>query len=74
MLSTWKQLFLTCIIVKCSVTTKTSVVDLLYAATVLNLNIVHLASVINLPNVSTAQVTTLQTPNNVHSGKKRSKY
>ena len=62
------------IIVKCSVTKKTSVVDLLYAATVLNLNIVHLASVINLRNVSTAQVTTLQTLNNVHIGKKRGKY
>ena len=58
-------------IVKCSVTTKTSVVDTLYAAFVLNLNIAHLASVINLPNVSTAQVTTLQTLKNAHSGKKR---
>ena len=58
-------------IVKCSVTTKTSVVDTLYAATVLNLNIAHLASVINLPNVSTAQVTTLQTLKNAHSGKKK---
>ena len=49
-------------------------IDTLYAATVLNLNIAHLASVINLPNVSTAQVTTLQTLKNAHSGKKRSVY
>ena len=61
-------------IVKCSVTMKTSVVDTLLAATVLNLNIAHLASVIKLPNVSTAQLTTLQTLKNAHSGKKRSKY
>ena len=43
---------------------------IMYAATVLNLNIAHLASVINLPNVSTAQVTTLQTLKNAHSGKR----
>ena len=53
---------------------KTSMVDLLYAATVLNLNIAHLVSVINLTNVSTGQVTTLLTLNNAHSRKKRSKY
>ena len=61
-------------IVKCLVTTKTSVLDMLYAATVVNLNIVdHLACVKNWPNMSTAQVNTLQTPNNAHNGRKRGK-
>ena len=49
------------IIVKYLVTTKTRNVDMLYAATVLKLNIVeHMAYVKNRPNVSTAQVITLQ--------------
>ena len=49
-------------------------VDMLYAATVLNLNIAPLVGVINLPNVSLAQVTTLQVLNNAYSGNKRNKY
>ena len=47
-------------IVKCLVTTKINVVDTLYAATAVSLNIVdHLACVTNQTNVSTAQVITL---------------
>ena len=62
-------------IVKCLVTTKINVVDMLYAATALNLNIVdHLACVTNQPNVSTAQVSILQTPSNDHNWRKRRKY
>ena len=49
-------------IVKCLVTTKINVVDMLYAATAVSLNIAdHLACVTNQPNVSTAQLITLQT-------------
>ena len=62
------------IIFKCSVERNTSVVDMLYAAIVLNLNIAHMASVINLQIVLTAHVTTLQHVNNANSGGKRSKY
>ena len=51
-------------IVKCLVTTKTNMVDMPYAATAVD----HLACVTNQPIVSTAQVITLQTPNNVHNG------
>ena len=48
---------------------------MLYAATAVNLNIVdHLACVTNRPNVSIAQVITLQTQNNAHHGRKRRKY
>ena len=48
-------------IVNCLVTTKINVVDTLYAVTAVSLNIVyHLACVTNQPNVSTAQVITLQ--------------
>ena len=68
------QIHFGAITVKYLVTTKTSVVDILYAATVLNLNIANLASVINLPSVSTAQVTILQTRNNAHSGKKSGRF
>ena len=61
-------------IVKCLVTTKINVVDTLYAATVVSLNIVHhLACVTNQPNVSTAQGIILQTQSNVHNGRKRVK-
>ena len=53
---------------------KTYVVDMLYAATAVNLNIVdHLACATNQPNVSTVQVITLQTPNNAHNGRNRRK-
>ena len=56
------QTHLDVIVVKCLVTTKINVVDTLYAATAVSLNIVdHLACVTNQPNVSTAQVITLQT-------------
>ena len=62
-------------VVKCLVTTKINVVDTLYAATVVSLNIVdHLACVTNQPNVSTAQVITLQTRSNAHNGRKRRKF
>ena len=62
-------------IVKCLVTTKINVVDTLYAATAVSLNIVdHLACVTNQPNVSTAQVITLQTLSNAHNGRKRRKF
>ena len=62
-------------IVKCLVTTKINVVDTLYAATVVSLNIVHhLACVTNQPNVSTAQGIILQTQSNVHNGRKRRKF
>ena len=51
-------------IVKCLVTKITSMVDMLYAATVVNLNILdQLACVKNGLNVSTAQVITLRLPN-----------
>ena len=57
------------------VTTKINVVDTLYAATAVSLNIVdHLACVTNQPYVSTAQVITLQTQSNAHDGKKRRKF
>ena len=56
-------------IVKCLVTRKTNVEDMLYAATAVD----HLACVTHQPNVSTAQVITLQTPNNAHNGRKRRK-
>ena len=62
-------------IVKCLVTTKINVVDTLYAATAVSLNIVdHLACVTNQPNVSTAQVITLQTQSNAHNWRKRRKF
>ena len=62
-------------VVKCLVTTKINVVDTLYAATAVSLNIVdHLACVTNQPNVSTAQVITLQTLSNAHNGRKRRKF
>ena len=62
-------------IVKCLVTTKINVADTLYAATAMSLNIVdHLVCVTNQPNVSTAQVITLQTHSNAHDGKKRRGY
>ena len=62
-------------VVKCLVTTKINVVDTLYAATAVSLNIVdHLACVTNQPNVSTAQVITLQTRSNAHNGRKRRKF
>ena len=62
-------------IVKCLVTTKINVVDTLYAATAMSLNIVdHLACVTNQPNVSTAQVITQQTQSNAHNGRKRRKF
>ena len=54
---------------------ETNVVDTLYAATAVSLNIVHhLACVTNQPNVSTARVITLQTQSNAHNGRKRRKY
>ena len=57
--------------VKCLVTTKINVVDSLHAATAVSLNIVdHMACVTNHPNVSTAQVITLQTQSNAHNGRK----
>ena len=57
--------------VKCLVTTKINVVDMLYAATAVNLNIVsHLACVTITPNVSTAQVIILQTQNNNKIGER----
>ena len=63
------------IIVKCSVTTKINLVDMLYAATVVNLNIFdHLVCLIKQPNVLTAQVIFLQTQNNAHKGRKRRNY
>ena len=63
------------IIFKCSVTTKINLVDMLYAATVVNLNILdHLSCLIKQPNVLTAQVIILQTQNNAHKGRKRRKY
>ena len=59
-------------IVKCLVTTKINVVDTLHAATAVSPNIVdYLACVTNQPNVSTAQVITLQTQSNAHNGRKR---
>ena len=59
---------------KCLVTTKINVVDTLNAATAVSPNIVdHLACVTNQPNVSTAQVITLQTQSNAHNGRKRIK-
>ena len=62
-------------VVKCLVTTKINVVDTLYAATAVSLNILdHLACVTNQPNVSTAQVITLQTQSNAHNGRKRRKF
>ena len=62
-------------VVKCLVTTKINVVDTLYAATAVSLNIVdHLACVANQSNVSTAQVITLQTQSNAHNGRKRRKF
>ena len=62
-------------IVKCLVTTKINVVDTLYAATEVSLNIVdHLACVTNQPNLSTAQEIILQTQNNAHNGRKRRKF
>ena len=62
-------------IVKCLVTTKINVVDTLYAATAVSPNIVHhLVCVTNQPNVSTAQVITLQTQSNAHDGRKRRKF
>ena len=62
-------------IVKCLVTTKINVLDTLYAATVVSLNIVeHLASVTNQPNASIAQVIILQTQNYAHNGRKRRKF
>ena len=62
-------------IVKCLVTTKINVVDTLYAATAVSLDIVdHLACVTNQPNVSTAQVIILQTQSNAHNGRKRRKF
>ena len=61
-------------IVKCLVTTKINVLDTLYAATAVSLNIVHhLACVTNQPNVSTAQGIILQTQSNAHNGRKRRK-
>ena len=61
-------------IVKCLVTMKRNVVDILYAATAVNLNIVdHLACMTNQPNVSTAHVITLQTQNNAHNGRQTRK-
>ena len=57
---------------KCLVTTKTNMVDMLYAATGESLNIVdHLACVTNQPRVSTVQVIILQTQNSVHNGRKK---
>ena len=54
---------------------KKNVVDTLYAATAVSLNNVdHLACVTNQPNVSTAQVITLQTQSNAHDGRKRRKF
>ena len=62
-------------VVVCLVTTKINVVDTLYATTAVSLNIVdHLACVTNQPNVSTAQVITLQTQGNAHNGRKKSKF
>ena len=62
-------------IVKCLVTTKINVVDMLYAATAVSPNIVHhLACVTNQPNVSNAQVITLQTQSNAHNGRNRRKF
>ena len=62
-------------IVKCLVTTKINVVDTLYAATAVSLNIVHhQACVTNQPNVSTAQGIILQTQSNAHNGRKRRKF
>ena len=62
-------------IVKCLVTTKINVVDTLYAATAVSLNIMdHLACVTNQPNVSTAQLIILEIQNNAHNGRKRRKY
>ena len=62
-------------VVKCLVTTKVNVVDTLYAATAVSLNIVdHLACVTNQPNVSAAQVITLQTQSHAHNGRKRGKF
>ena len=62
-------------VVKCLVTTKINVVDTLYAATAVSLNIVdHLACVTNQPNVPTALVITLQTRSNAHNGRKRRKF
>ena len=51
---------------------KKNVVDTLYAATAVSLNIVdHPACVTDQPNVSTAEVITLQTQSNAHNGRKR---
>ena len=62
-------------VVKCLVTTKINVVDTLYAATAVSMNIVdHLACVTNQPNVSTAQVITLQTQSNAHNGRQKRKF
>ena len=62
-------------IVKCLVTTKMNVVDTLYATTAVSLNTVdHLACVTNQPNVSTAQVITLQTQSIAHNGRKWKKF
>ena len=59
---------------KCLVTTKINVEGTLYAATVVSLNFVdHLLCVTNQPNVSTAQVITLQTQSNAHNSRKRRK-
>ena len=61
--------------VKCLATTKINMVDMLYAATEVNLNIVdHLACVTNQPNVSIAQVIIMQTQDNAHSVRNRRKY
>ena len=58
-------------VVKCLVTTKINVVDTLFAATAVSRNIVdHLACVTNQPNVSTAQVITLQTRSNATMGER----
>ena len=59
---------------KCQVVgiTKINEVDMLYAATAVNLNILdHLAYVTNQQNVSTAQVITMQTQNNAHKKKEK---
>ena len=62
-------------IVKCLVTTKINVADTLHAATSVSLNSEdHLACATNQPNVSTAQVITLQTQSNAHNGRKRRKF
>ena len=62
-------------IVKCLVTKKINLVDMLYALTAVNLNIVYRqACATNQPNVSTAQVIILQTQNNAHNERQRRKY